>query len=206
MQGWHLLIRARMQIAVIAEVHIRIASSMAAIAKLSRNWCATPSPIQVSSSSTSLLSPPSSSTAVKHGPSLLTVKKGSRPSKPNCLRKLLHISFLEHKTIDWVRSKINFRVGSTGASSGNCQETETCMVHACHTPQQPVQNHPSGHFGGWVTPWSAEEIVYGQQQSGHPCPCQNCSQRPPTKKTGRGSLLNHLSYPPPPVGQGPELN
>ena len=38
MQGWHLLIRARMQIAVIAEVHIRIASSMAEVARLKRIW------------------------------------------------------------------------------------------------------------------------------------------------------------------------
>ena len=47
--------------------------------------------------------------------------------------------------------------GSTGTSSGNCQETETCMVRVCHMARQPVQNHPSGHLGGWATPWSAEE-------------------------------------------------
>ena len=29
-----------------------------------------------------------------------------------CLRKLLRISYLEHKTNDWVRSKINFLVDS----------------------------------------------------------------------------------------------
>ena len=32
------------------------------------------------------------------------------------------------------------------------------------TPRQPLQNHPSGHVGGWATPWSAEEIVDGQHQ------------------------------------------
>ena len=53
---------------------------------------------------------------------------------------------------------------STGASSGNCQETETCMVRTRHTPQQPLQNHPSGHLGGWATPWSAEEMLDGQHQ------------------------------------------
>ena len=52
--------------------------------------------------------------------------------------------------------------GSTG--SGNCQETETCMVWACHTPQQPLQNHPSGHLGGWATLRSAEEMLNGQHQ------------------------------------------
>ena len=45
--------------------------------------CATPSVSQASSSSTSLLSPPSSSMAVKIGPCLLILKKGSRLPKPN---------------------------------------------------------------------------------------------------------------------------
>ena len=35
--------------------------------------------------------------------------------------------------------------GSTGTSSSNCQETETCVVRACPTPRQPLRNHPSGH-------------------------------------------------------------
>ena len=52
--------------------------------------------------------------------------------------------------------------GCTGTSSGNCRETETCMGGACHTPQQPLWNHPSGHLGGWTTPWSAEEMLDGQ--------------------------------------------
>ena len=73
--------------------------------------------------------------------------------------------------------------GSTGTSSGNCQETETCMVRACHTPRQPLQNHHSGHLGGWATPWSAEEMLDGQHpRCGHPCPCQNCSQGPLSEK------------------------
>ena len=39
--------------------------------------------------------------------------------------------------------------GSTGTSSCNCQEMETCMVQASHMSQQPLQNHPSGHLGEW---------------------------------------------------------
>ena len=31
--------------------------------------------------------------------------------KTKCLRKLLHILYLEHKTNNWVRSKINLLVG-----------------------------------------------------------------------------------------------
>ena len=48
--------------------------------------------------------------------------------------------------------------------SGNCQKMETCMVRACHMPRQPLQNHPSGHLGGYATPWSAEEMLDGQYQ------------------------------------------
>ena len=31
-------------------------------------------------------------------------------------------------------------------------------------PQQPPPNHNSGHLRGWMTPWSAEEMLDGQQQ------------------------------------------
>ena len=56
-----------------AEVHIRIVSAIAAMTRLSSG--ATPSASQAGSSSTRLLSPPSSSVAVKHGPYLLIRKK-----------------------------------------------------------------------------------------------------------------------------------
>ena len=36
------------------------------------------------------------------------------------------------------------------------------MVRACLMPRQPLQNHPSRHFGEWATPWSAEEMLDGQ--------------------------------------------
>ena len=38
------------------------------------------------------------------------------------------------------------------------------MVRACHTPRQPLQNHPSGHRRGLATPRSAEEMLDGQHQ------------------------------------------
>ena len=41
------------------------------------------------------------------------------------------------------------------------QETETCMVQAYHTPQQPLQNHPSGHPGECAMLWLAEEMLNG---------------------------------------------
>ena len=101
-----------------------------------------------------------------------------------CLWELLHISYLEHKTNDWMRSNINFccllytspawstrpttwcRTRSTSLWIHrnlfcNCWETETGMVRACHTPRQPLLNHPSGHLGGWAT-WLVEEMLRGQ--------------------------------------------
>ena len=41
------------------------------------------------------------------------------------------------------------------------------MVQVCHTPQQPLQNHPSGHIGRWAMPWSAEKMLDGQHQRLH---------------------------------------
>ena len=81
-----------------------------------------------------------------------------------CLRKLLRISYLEHKTIDWVRSKINLLVGLQEPVLVNFQDTKTCKVRACHTPRQRLQNHPSRHLAGWATPWAAEEMLDGQHQ------------------------------------------
>ena len=62
---------------------------------------------QASSSCTSLLSPPSSSMAVKHGPSLLTLKKRTQAFKIKRMRKLIRISYMEHQTNDGVRSESN---------------------------------------------------------------------------------------------------
>ena len=38
--------------------------------------------------------------------------------------------------------------GCTGTFSGNCQETETCMVWACHTPLQPLKTILQGTLEG----------------------------------------------------------
>ena len=56
------------------------------------------------------LSLPFSSMAVKHGPRLLTQKR-VQAFKTKCQRKLLCICYLERKTKDLVRSKINSHAG-----------------------------------------------------------------------------------------------
>ena len=63
-----------------------------------------------SSSSSSLLSPPFSCMAVKHVPACWLWKKDPG-FQTKCLRKHLCISYLEHKTSDWVQSKIKFLAG-----------------------------------------------------------------------------------------------
>ena len=91
---------------------------------------------------------------------------------------------------------------STGPSSGDWQETETCMFRACHTPQQPP---PKPSLGA---SWRTGNAVVGREnagwttsKSGHFCPYQNCPQGHPAKKTRGGSQLNRPSSPlptPPP--------
>ena len=91
------------------------------------------------------LSPSSSSMAVKHGPCLLTEKKD-----PGFGNKV-HEETSPHLLL-------------TATSSGNCQETETCVVQACHTPRQPLQNYSPGHLGGLAMSWSVEEMLDGRHQ------------------------------------------
>ena len=41
----------------------------------------------------------------------------------------------------------------------NCGPRITCTRH-----DSVSKNHPSGHLGGWSTPWLAEEMLDGQHQ------------------------------------------
>ena len=134
---------------------LRIALVITAMAKLNRIWQCNTSAWQASSSSTSLLSPPSSSTAVKHGHCLLILKKRIQAFEIRCTRKLHHISYLEHKTSDWV-------CGARSSSSwvrripfwllsrdGNLHGLG--MSHAMTAPPK----YPSRHLGQWLMLWSA---------------------------------------------------
>ena len=53
-----------------------------------------------------------------------------------------------------------------------------------------------------TAPWRVGDVMVGRgnvgwttSKSGHPCPSQNRSQWPLAEKTGKGSLVNHLSCP-----------
>ena len=67
--------------------------------------------------------------------------------------KVVH---LEHKPNDWVHSNTNFLVCPQEPLLATVKKAETCGIWACHTSRQPLQNHPSGHLGRWVMPWSEE--------------------------------------------------
>ena len=125
-----------------AQILIRIASAMAAMARFNQIW---QSNITNFTSKfklyKSLVTSISSSTAVKHEPCLLTLKKRIQAFETKCMRKLLHISYLEHKTNDWVRSMI-WQLSKDGNLHGSG------MSHA----RQPLPSHPSRYLGGWVTP------------------------------------------------------
>ena len=51
---------------------------------------------------------------MKHSSADDSGKKRLRSFETKCVGALLRISYLEHKTYDWVRSKINFLVGPQG--------------------------------------------------------------------------------------------
>ena len=128
-------------------------------------------------------------------------KKRILAVETNCLRKLLRMFFgAQDQRLGAEQDQLP--CWSTGTSSGKCQETETCMVRACHTPRQPLKNHPPWHLRGRATPWSAKEILDGQHQRVH-----ISAQWLPAEKIGRVFLLNRLSCASDdPISQGTELN
>ena len=92
-----------------------------------------------------------------------------------------------------------------------------CGVHAqCYASQVSLNSVHLliQHSVLCRTPWRVGDALIGTgntgwttSKGGHPCPCQNSSQRPPAENTGRESLRNHLSclfdYP---TGQRTGLN
>ena len=113
-------------------------------------------------------------------------------------RKFFSISYLEHKTNDWVRGKIGFLVGPQEPLPATVKRRKLAWFgHVARTPRQPLQNHPSGYLGGWTTPWSAEEMLEGQRQRADvPAHARTARDGLPRKRLGTWSLLNRPSCPP----------
>ena len=73
---------------------------------------------------------------------LVDSEKKIQAFETKCQRKLLHISSLEHKTNNWLWSKIYSCIGPWEPLLATIKEMETRMVWTCHMPRQPLQNHP----------------------------------------------------------------
>ena len=145
--------------------------------------------------------------AVKHGTCLLTQKKRIKFPKPSAWRNFSASSTQSTRpktgwgaksTSLWVQRNFFWQLSRDRNLHGSG------MSHATTVSPKPL----------FRAPWRVGNAMVGRGnagwttwKSGHPCPCQNCSQGPPAGKTGRGSLLNHPSCPPDdPTGQGTEPN
>ena len=97
---------------------------------------------------------------------------------------------------DWVWSNINFLVGS--------QEPLLANVRGWKHMRCSGMSHTTTAFPkpSLRAPWRVGDTVVGRgnvgwttSNSGHPCPCQNCSQGPPAEKARRGSAKLSLVSP-----------
>ena len=85
-----------------------------------------------------------------------------------CPRKLVGISYMEHKTNDWVRTDIKFLVcpqESLLAIVKGRNSHGSDMLRVMTAFLKKKKKHRSGHFGGWATSRSAEEMLDGQHQT-----------------------------------------
>ena len=125
---------------------------------------------------------------------MLTLKERIQAFKTKCLGKILRISYSEHKTNDWVWSKINFLVGPQEPLLATVNRRKlawfghiTRYGSVSKTILQGIRRVGDAVVGrgnaGWTT------------KNGNHCPCQSCSQEHPAENTGGESLLNRLSCP-----------
>ena len=91
---------------------------------------------------------------VKHGSWLQTLKKRIQAFEIKCPRKLLHISYLQHKTNNWMQTKIKFFMGpqeSFLARDGNLHGLG--MLHAMTASPKP----------SFRAPWWVGNVMVGRK-------------------------------------------
>ena len=101
----------------------------------------------------------SSSIAVEHGPCLLSSEQkgsGFRNQMPEETISPYLLLGTQDQRLDSEQDQLP--CGPTGASSGNCQETETCLVRACHRTASPK---PS-----FRAPWRVGDAVVSTGNAG----------------------------------------
>ena len=158
---------------------------------------------KASSSHTSLLSPPSSSMAVKHGPCLLALKKGSRLLIPiswgnlpaSCTWSTRPTTGCEARSTDlWLRRNVFWQ------PSRDLNLRGSSMSHATTSSPKPSFRAP------WrlCTLWMAEEMLDGQYQrvdiydharTTHKAPCRKDWKRISAETSLKSpSLPNQLRH------------
>ena len=136
--------------------------------------------------------------AVKHGPCLLTEKR-IQTFETKFMRKLLCISYSEHKTNDCVRSKINFLLDpvtrSTVTSSATVRRRKLARFGHVTRYDSLSKTIFQGTLEGGRRRGRQRKFGMHNVTEWTSLQCQNCSQWPPVEKTGRGSLPNRSSCP-----------
>ena len=115
-----------------------------------------------------------SSMTVRHRSRLLTEKK-IQAFETTFLRKLLRISYFEHKTNDRAQDEINFLLGLEETLLATVKRRRLTSVSGA---SKTVIPKPSlRHLRGWATPWSAEKNAGRTTPKARClCPCRNYSQ------------------------------
>ena len=68
----------------------------------------------------------------------------------------------EHKTNDWVQSKIYSLVGPQEPPLATVKKRNLAWFGHVTRHDSLSTTILQGHLGGWATPWSAEEMLDGQ--------------------------------------------
>ena len=98
------------------------------------------------------------------GPCVLTLTKRIQVFETKCLRKILHISYLENKTNDWVQRKINFLVGPKEPLLETVKRQKLARFGHITRYDSFSKTILQGTLKRWATPWSADETLDGQHQ------------------------------------------
>ena len=158
---------------------------MAVMARLNRIWwCDT-----ISFKSKFKLYKPLVTSILLYGCETWTLLANSEKKDPGfktkCVRKLLCISYLEHKTNDWVQSKINFLVGLQEPLPATVKRQKLAWFRHVTRHNRLSKTILQGTFKGGDAVVGSGNAGWTESNSEHPCPFQNSSQWPPALKTRR---------------------
>ena len=107
----------------------------------------------------------------------------------NCSEYIIHTSSLERSTCSCQTCLMQSQESLSRYGNLHGSGMSQTMTASPKPSSRAIWRVGGAMFSGGNAGWTTTK-------SSHPCPCQNCTQWPPAEKTGRGSLLNHLSRTP----------